>query len=73
MAEARRRHDWLVASHIMALVANCNRDPQRRRRPFDIVDFLPPDLRRHVRRSDGAPLTREALHALRPLFEKERR
>jgi hypothetical protein len=54
-------------------VANCNRDPQRRRRPFDIVDFLPPDLRRHVRRSDGAPLTREALHALRPLFDKERR
>ena len=73
MAEARRRHDWLVASHIMALVANANRDPQRRRRPFDIVDFLPPDLRRHRQRSDGAPLTREALYALRPLFEKERR
>ena len=73
MVEARRRNEWVLASHIMALVANCNRDPQRQRRPFDIQDFLPSDLRSQVPRSRGERLTREALHALRPLFEKERR
>jgi hypothetical protein len=71
MAESRRRNEWLLASHIMALVANCNRDPQHQRRPFDIQDFLPSDLRSQVPRRRGERLTREALHALRPLFERK--
>ena len=35
-----RRADWRMAS-IMALIANANRDPKKRRRPFRPDDFLP--------------------------------
>jgi hypothetical protein len=41
MAEARRQHDWNVASTIMALMAEMNRDRKRRRKPFRPDDFNP--------------------------------
>ena len=41
MAEAKRQHDWNVASTIMALMAEMNRDRKRRRRPFKPDDFNP--------------------------------
>ncbi len=41
MAEARRQHDWNVASTIMALMAEMNRDRKRRRKPFKPDDFNP--------------------------------
>ena len=55
----------------MALVANCHRDPKRLRRPFDLADFLPADLRTSVRRASGIPLTTQNLRLLKPLFEKK--
>ncbi len=41
MAESRRQHDWNVASTIMALMAEMNRDRKRRRKPFRPDDFNP--------------------------------
>jgi hypothetical protein len=29
MLESRQRHDWAIASSVMALVANIHRDPKR--------------------------------------------
>ena len=34
MAEAKRQHDWNIASSVMALTAEINRDRKRRRKPF---------------------------------------
>jgi hypothetical protein len=34
MAEAKRQHDWNVASSVMALTAEINRDRKRRRKAF---------------------------------------
>jgi len=41
MAEARVRDEWSRTSSLMALVANCNRDPKRTRafRPSDFDPF----------------------------------
>ncbi len=41
MAEAKRQHDWNVASAIMALMAEMNRDRKKRRKPFKPDDFNP--------------------------------
>jgi len=51
----------------MALLANCHRDPKRMRRPFDVVDFLPQDLKATVRRSAGLRLTPANLRRLKPI------
>lgn len=73
MYQARRRDQWSHTANLMALIANCHRDPKRLRRPFDMVDFLPTDLRSDVRRTSGIPLTRNNLRMLKPLFAKGRR
>lgn len=41
MAEAKREHDWHIASSVMALTAEINRDRKRRRKPFKPDDFNP--------------------------------
>lgn len=41
MAEARREHDWAIASSHMALLAEVNRDRKRRRKPYRPADFNP--------------------------------
>lgn len=30
---------WQIAAHLMALLANCHRDPKRRAKPFAPKDF----------------------------------
>jgi hypothetical protein len=45
MAEGRQRHDWSVASALMALIANTQRDP-RKGRPLRASDFDPFAARR---------------------------
>lgn len=44
MAEASQRHDWSIASHMLALTANAHRDPKKCR-PFRPDDFMPRRLR----------------------------
>ena len=71
MYAARRRERWSHTANVMALMANCHRDPKRVRRPFDMVDFLPADLRSTVRRATGIRLTPTNLRMLKPLFDKK--
>jgi len=42
MLDGKQRHDWSIASAVMALVANINRDPKRSRRlnPSDFDPFV---------------------------------
>lgn len=41
MAEAKKRSDWERTSAILALTANCNRDPKKHPKAFDPEDFNP--------------------------------
>ena len=71
MYAARRRDQWCHTASVMALTANCHRDPKRVRRPFDLADFLPADLRAQVRRASGIRLTPQNLRMLKPLFDRK--
>ena len=68
MAEGAARERWLHTGHLSALIANCHRDPRRVRRPFRPTDFMPPAIAKEFQ--DVAPLTKQRLHALKPLFAK---
>lgn len=39
MARGRRRHDWHRTLELMALTANCHRDPKAVRRAFTAAGF----------------------------------
>ncbi len=41
MADARREHDWSIASSLMAMLAEIHRDRKRRARPFRAEEFNP--------------------------------
>ncbi len=45
MAEARVRDEWRRTSTVLALIANCNRDPKKTKafRPADFDPFREPD------------------------------
>jgi len=62
MTEGRTRADWGRTSSLMALIANCHRDPKRRPRPFTADDFTP-GKRRRGQRVSVARLTDDILRA----------
>lgn len=39
MADFRNREDWERTTNLMAMIANCNRDPKKHPRPFSPGDF----------------------------------
>lgn len=41
MAEGRSISTWGPTGELMALIANVNRDPNRKREPFEAADFNP--------------------------------
>ena len=41
MGAGRREHDWDIASSVMCLLAEINRDRKRRSRPFKPAEFNP--------------------------------
>lgn len=41
MARARIKEEWLHTSRILEMLANINRDPKRRRKPYSWKDFHP--------------------------------
>jgi hypothetical protein len=41
MSQARQRAAWTQTSSVMALLANCHRDPKQRPRPYEPSDFNP--------------------------------
>lgn len=55
MAEARGRDEWARTATLLALVANCHRDPKKTRA------FRPADFDPFVRRSAPAPVGIEVL------------
>lgn len=73
LAWAYRGHEyaeWERLSALLCLMANVNRDPKTRRRPFTPHDFfIRPGAKRIPR---GAPLDGSALRAMKGLFTKPR-
>jgi hypothetical protein len=41
MAEGKMKSLWGIASNLMALQANCNRDPKKHSAPFKPTEFNP--------------------------------
>lgn len=41
MAEARGKAEWSQTSAMLAMTANVNRDPKKKRRPYTAEDFNP--------------------------------
>jgi hypothetical protein len=56
MVDAKVRSEWGQTASIMALIANCNRDPKKRR-AFEARDFMPAPLR--PKRFGGLPWSAE--------------
>jgi hypothetical protein len=46
MAEARCRERWSHTSAVLALLANCHRDPRKKPTPYKPADFNPYQRRR---------------------------
>lgn len=68
-ALGKLRHEWNMFADLMAVVANCNRNPEKTPTPYRREHFHPlPDKK--VTTGRGIPLTRESLHALKPLLKK---
>lgn len=41
MARARTKEEWLHTSQVLQMLANVNRDPKKRRKPYTWKDFHP--------------------------------
>lgn len=71
MADAKMDQDWNHTSEVLALIANANRDPKKRREPFTSDDFHP--LReKKSKRGRGIPITGKNIELLRALVPKHR-
>ena len=62
-AELLSRIGWSYTSELMALIANCNRDPKKQPRPFVANDFNPYAESDRPRR--GVPITADNIDLLR--------
>ena len=63
MAEGRGREMWGHTSTVLAMMANCNRDPKKSR-VFSPSDFYP----YAARRRRGIPITAANIDVLRRIF-----
>lgn len=66
MAEARVDHDWGQTANLMALIANCHRDPKKSR-PIEASQFYP-RLKRQKAATQKAPIS-----ILKDVFVKPKR
>ena len=64
MAEAKGHDRWAHTSSLMALIANCNRDPKKTPRAFRPADF-DPYRQDEERRPDGIPITPDSIGLLK--------
>jgi len=64
MAESRQREQWNHTASVLALLANCHRDPKRTR-AFKPADFNPYEARCPT---DGIPLTKANFRLLKQVF-----
>ena len=70
MADGRLMSEWSIATSSMALLANCNRDPKKKRTPYVAWDFMPPDLRGKKPRRGGFPINAKTIGMLKDAFVK---
>ena len=61
MAEARDRQAWARLSVLLALTANCHRDPKKQRA------LRPEDFNPYARRRAGVRITSDTVEALKAL------
>jgi hypothetical protein len=66
MAEARQRDEWNHTSSLLALLANCHRDP-RKTRPYKPSQFHP-----HGRPQRRAPVAKAEIGLLKTVFVDRR-
>ncbi len=71
MAESRAKERWAHTSSVMALIAETNRNPKKRGRPFAPDDFNP--FARKRKRKAGSSLTAANIDALQVLLPPEKR
>lgn len=65
-ADAREALAWVPTSHLMALIANVNRDTKKRASPFQPWDFWhPPGVERP---RSGEALTGDVLRLIGPVI-----
>jgi hypothetical protein len=67
MIDGRDRYVWSVTSVLMALIANCHRDPKARKLGPD--DFNP-TLTRHERRKNAILITDDNVEIMRNEFKR---
>jgi hypothetical protein len=66
MTDARRKEQWSHTSALMALVANVNRNPRKRSRPYSPIDFHPLVERIPTKQC------KVGIHVLRDVFVRKR-
>jgi hypothetical protein len=66
MAEARCRERWSHTSAVLALLANCHRDPRKKPTPYKPADFNPYQRRRE------RPVCRAPIEVLKQVFVDRR-
>jgi len=67
MAEARDRQQWNHTSWLLAMTANCHRDPKKSR------VFRPRDFHPYRRRRSGIPIKASNVSLLKDVFLKEKK
>ena len=67
MGDFRNRQEWSRTANIMALIANCNRDPKKRPAPYTPADFGP--YSKAPARA-GILVTKDNIGLLRAAFEQ---
>lgn len=60
MVRGKSLHLQSFVAQVLQLMANCHRDPKKKRRPFRVGDFMPKSQRqkRRQRRAEAAALAR---------------
>ena len=66
MAEARSREEWNHTSAVLALLANCHRDPKKTKA------MKPADFHPHLGRKRPAPLPKADITLLKTIFVDRR-
>lgn len=70
MHHGQRLHDWGQTGNLLAMLANVNRDPKKKRSPYPTKAFVPADLKSEFPSSQGIRMSRTTLHALKPIFKE---
>ena len=55
MMTARSKHSWNVASNVMAMIAEVNRDRSKRHEPFTGADFNPYTISEKAKSKEDKP------------------